>query len=299
MSNFVNRKEDFLWFNKRVRATNQYNKLFYICGRSGIGKSSFTDKLMKENLSQYSCISIRFSSVRNIANSDGFFLQTIVSEMSKYADKTNRFDSFKYFMINFKTIAESIRQYFLNVNGTLDNIMSYGLNDKVLKAFTDYLIYIFNNNKIVLNIESIEMIDEYSIKVLKRLLNETFNNIFLLEFTYDDSNDHFKYKLWDNLAGENPGDNYRYDLKSLDFEECIKIHNNKNTKKLTNYDMIEKVYHSSKGNLYKIIHFDAEEHFNNEIYEINNYNTTLIKLNGLDTVSIYCLVVIAMHGHSI
>jgi len=205
---FINRIDDVKKFKiilKNVNYLNK-NKIIFLSANSGIGKSSFTAKLLQE---QSERIPIKVKML-NADYKNGDFISNIaksIHELSNTDSKYKNLSLEKYIKITYANNKIYRNQLFNSMTKALkllkplkiiiDRETSSGdfNSKKIIDNYEDtvniileYLYYIFQENKIILNIENIQCIDVQSNDLLKELTLINNNNIFIFEFTNDSKN---------------------------------------------------------------------------------------------------------------
>ena len=250
------------------------NKIIYLTGISGVGKTGFVKKLSQSSVLTHAILSIKVSksSVETIENLQYF--NALYKTVTNYA-KNKIFDSV---LSPTQQNARSIRSLwrvlvsiFKSKSGLSDmEPLSEPTEDASVVRKKDYLLYVLKKNNLIIDIENIQNIDTQSLELIKDIIYESQNRTFIFEYTLTNSNyNHFEnqYKEFREICS----DISCYKIEKMDFLIA---------KDLAPADInidIEEVrvlYEKSNGNLMEIIL--ANEHSNeNE----SNIDTKIKKLS--------------------
>ena len=290
MDYFVDR-EDMSEDIENIICSSRNNTVYLLYSMSGIGKSAFCHKVIKQMYVKYQIPYIKVSIPvgDNISIDEGYYFRELVKEFS------NKYQIYGY---------KSFSSYLRNSNSPLVNrILGHQIADnfdglssfvKPLVTLASYIdgsdcfdessyfnpsddryIYIVLNEYIkyvlkhcfqfIINIENIQQIDILSLQKLQELLKKESNIFLLLEYTIFSDNDvnnvYSFMSNFDNLC------TFKYIrmLKKLNFENTCMVldllyHGNN---VVHNTDNLKKIYLQIEGNLRKLS--DIENVF--EIYE--------------------------------
>lgn len=250
------------------------NKIIYLTGISGVGKTGFIKKLSQNSLLTHAILSVKISksSVETIENLQYF--NALYKTVTNYA-KNKMFDSV---LSPAQKNARSIRNLwrilvsmFKSKSGLSDmEPLSEPAEDAGVVRKKDYLIYVLKKNDIIIDIENIQNIDTQSLELIKDIIYESKNRTFIFEYTLTNSNhDHFEnqYKEFREICS----DISCYKIEKMDFliaQDLAPAGLN------INFDEVRVQYEKSNGNLMEIIL--ANEHSNeNE----SNIDTKIKKLS--------------------
>ena len=208
---FINRSIELN--NLRNETEKSYgfdNKIIFLKGISGIGKSSLTKKFLEKTKHPSIKISIDKSAVSNFE--DGYFIKRIALEVDKYSIKSNKIDSLETYRKRLKNIIQDDKiwenilnetRYLVSASNKPNQIKSKvksnffhnslvkSNSSNIIYLLTEYLLEIFDRNNFILNIENIQVIDTLSLEILINLIEISKGSIFLLEFTYESENRYF------------------------------------------------------------------------------------------------------------
>ena len=250
------------------------NKIIYLTGISGVGKTGFVKKLSQSPLLTHKILSIKISksSVETIENLQYF--NALYKTVTNYA-KNKMFDSV---LSPAQQNAKSIRNLwrilvsiFKSKSGLSDmEPLSEPAEDAGVIRKKDYLLYVLKKNDIIIDIENIQNIDTQSLELIKDIIYESQNRTFIFEYTLtNSSHNHFEnqYKEFREICS----DISCYKIEKMDFliaKDLAPADVN------FNFNDVRVQYEKSNGNLMEIIL--ANEHSNeNE----SNIDTKIKKLS--------------------
>ncbi len=276
---------------KIINSANENNKIIFLTGISGIGKSGIVEKLSQSSLIRDVIISVKISksSVDTIENQQYF--NAIYKTVTKYA-KAKIFDKIlsptqqgaKSFKNLYRIIIDVIKTK-LGIN-EITFFAEPEENESIIRK-KEYLLYIFKKANIILDIENIQNIDTQSLEILKEIIIDSKGKTFIFEYTLTKNNyDHFEnlYKEFKEVSSQI----CCYKVEKMDFLIA---------KKLAPKDIpvdeekLYALYEKSEGNLMEIILANA-----NIDYEKSNID---LKLKGLSKDEKYVLYVVYLHNFPI
>ncbi len=269
---------------KIIKLPDEGNKIIFLTGISGIGKSGLVEKLSQNPLVRDMIISVKISksSVDTIENLQYF--NALYKAVTKYA-KEKIFD-------DILSPAQQGAKSFKNLcRITLDVIKTkLGINeitffaepeedDSIIRK-KDYLTYILKQANVILDIENIQNIDTQSLEILKEIIIEATDRTFIFEYTLTENNhEHFK-----NLYKEFEEVNHQiwcYKVEKMDFSIAKELA----PKNISiDEEKLRALYEKSKGNLMEIILANA-----NIEYGESNIDLNLKRLSNNEKYILYII----------
>ena len=250
------------------------NKIIYLTGISGVGKTGFVKKLSQSSLLTHAILSVKISksSVETIENLQYF--NALYKTVTYYA-KNKMFDSvLSPAQQNMRSI-KSLRRVFFSIFKSKSGLsdmepLSEPAEDASVVRKKDYLIYVLKKNDIIIDIENIQNIDTQSLELIKDIIYESQNRTFIFEYTLTNSNySHFEnqYKEFREICS----DISCYKIEKMDFLIAKNL-----APADINIDIeeVRMLYEKSNGNLMEIIL--ANEHSNESE---SNIDTNIKKLS--------------------
>lgn len=250
------------------------NKIIYLTGISGVGKTGFVKKLSQSSLLTHAILSVKISksSVETIENLQYF--NALYKTVTYYA-KNKMFDSvLSPAQQNMRSI-KSLRRVFFSIFKSKSGLsdmepLSEPAEDASVVRKKDYLIYVLKKNDIIIDIENIQNVDTQSLELIKDIIYESQNRTFIFEYTLTNSNySHFEnqYKEFREICS----DISCYKIEKMDFLIAKNL-----APADINIDIeeVRMLYEKSNGNLMEIIL--ANEHSNESE---SNINTNIKKLS--------------------
>ena len=250
------------------------NKIIYLTGISGVGKTGFVKKLSQSSLLTHAILSVKISksSVETIENLQYF--NALYKTVTYYA-KNKMFDSvLSPAQQNMRSI-KSLRRVFFSIFKSKSGLsdmepLSEPAEDASVVRKKDYLIYVLKKNDIIIDIENIQNVDTQSLELIKDIIYESQNRTFIFEYTLTNSNySHFEnqYKEFREICS----DISCYKIEKMDFLIAKNL-----APADINIDIeeVRMLYEKSNGNLMEIIL--ANEHSNESE---SNIDTNIKKLS--------------------
>lgn len=249
---FINRKKDLNEFKTLLNITeDSKNSIIILHANSGFGKSSFTNKLL-EDTKDYIAIKI---SLPSSSYSSEEFIKQIAIQMDFLSDENNKLLSMEAFIKNEMSKGSEnhynskLLDTLLNTPGLkifkslkliIDKNLANGIysTNSILSNPNDSMIYIseyieknLSLNKIFLVIENIQCIDKVSLNLLSKIIQNTYENKIILEYTDDSKNKNFEIYDIENTFNKKNSDVKKKELKELSLKELIEHFIDKNKKK--------------------------------------------------------------------
>lgn len=249
------------------------NKIIYLTGISGVGKTGFIKKLSKSSLLNHTILSVKISksSVETIENLQYF--NALYKTVTNYA-KQKIFDSVpspaQQNVRNIKSLWRVLRSIIKSKLGLADmEPLSEPAEDASVVRKKDYLVYILKRKDIIVDIENIQNVDTQSLELIKDIIFELQHRTFIFEYTLTNKDyNHFEnqYKEFREICS----DISCYKIEKMDF---LIAQNLAPEDMHFNIEELRTLYEKSNGNLMEIIL--ANEHTNESE---SNIDTNLKKL---------------------
>lgn len=263
------------------------NKIIYLTGISGVGKTGFVKKLAQNSLLTNTILPVKISksSVETIENLQYF--NALYKTITNHAKK-KVFDSIpspnQRNSRNIRSLWRILVSIIKSKLGLADvESLSEPPEDTSVVRKKDYLIYILKKSKIIIDIENIQNIDTQSLELLKDIIYEAKNKTFIFEYTLTNNDcTHFEnqYKEFREICS----DISCYKIEKMDFliaknlaPENIHL----------DISVLHSLYEKSNGNLMEIIL--ANEHTNQDESNINT------KINKLSKNEKYILFIVFLN----
>ena len=270
-----------------INAVTENNKIIFLTGISGVGKSGLIEKLILCPLLKNIIISVKISksSVDTIENLQYF--NAIYKAVTKYA-KTKMFDKIlspaQQGVKNGKNLYRIVMDIIKSKLG-LNEITFFAEPEECESIIRkkEYLSYILKKTNVILDIENIQNIDTQSFEILKEIILESTNTTFIFEYTLSkNSFEHYEnmYKEFKEVNS----DIWCYKVEKMDFLIAKRL-------APQNIPIDEEglyaLYEKSEGNLMEIILANAD---------INTYTSNITtKLNCLSKNEKYILYIVYLN----
>ena len=188
----------------------------------------------------------------------------------------------------------------------IDKNLANGIysTNSILSNPNDSMIYIseyieknLSLNKIFLVIENIQCIDKVSLNLLSKIIQNTYENKIILEYTDDSKNKNFEIYDIENTFNKKNSDVKKKELKELSLKELIEHFIDKNREK--EYDaFVKKLYVGYDGNLRRFE--DLIAYYNDTDKNIDyNKNPTISRVQQLSKTLQFIICLIVAHRSNI
>lgn len=259
---FINRKIEKKFFQEDITLARSKSRIVIISSPSGLGKSSLIDEVVKNKLNYDLDHRVKIKQSESEECDLGFFIKRIVKmlDINALHDQAGylRFHEFSLKKnlleiigeITIKKIFSSvgIDNYLDHVKSTEDNIQEWLGNEfNLLLLGKEYIKYVLRGRKLILAIENIQNIDNYSVQVLKEIIQSTNNAYLIFEYTTGIRYNFSIPELHDFFQAA--ADISEYTLSKLDKAEIIK---NLGVKDDIIIGILNESYDTSDGNLFKL-----------------------------------------------
>ena len=290
MGNLIDRDNEIQILSDLVNSQGSTNKIIVLSGISGVGKSGLMEKLKLSRLISNDVITVKMSksSVETIENLQYF--NNIYKELEDFSIKNPSLvpTPTEHGIRSFGNILRYVFNLLRSVFGLGDAepLAEIGEESSIIRK-KDYIVYLLNHSNIILNIDNIQNIDTQSFELLKFIVKNTKNKTYIFEYTLgekDRTHFHNFYKelIETGVSVEN------FIVEKMDFS-IAKSLAPKNIS--VNFEVIEKLYDNSQGNLMEII-------LANEQSKLNNSNI-IVSIKTLSIYEKYVIYLIYLHDSSI
>ena len=188
----------------------------------------------------------------------------------------------------------------------IDKNLANGIysTNSILSNPNDSMIYIseyieknLSLNKIFLVIENIQCIDKVSLNLLSKIIQNTYENKIILEYTDDSKNKNFEIYDIENTFNKKNSDVKKKELKELSLKELIEHFIDKKREK--EYDaFVKKLYVGYDGNLRRFE--DLIAYYNDTDKNIDyNKNPTISRVQQLSKTLQFIICLIVAHRSNI
>ncbi len=315
---FVNRSKELKVLNGfKQKLGTENSSVIIVNGVSGVGKSILTKRFITSFEKKVPTIKVEITQAEKSAYSTGFYINKIASALNEASKNNNYLYTFKQYIrlkkpseIILNKIRDSIKADLAsNIPGgnTITSIFNIALgqseyDEKLLFTsthseshflLTDYIISSIKMIPLVLNIENIQSIDNFSLQQLMRIIKESNSSIFLIEFTEDDNTGSTLSDIMNSLESN------KIDCKILNVEPLnivdVKQIIDKNPR--VSWELIERSYVEWKGNLRPLVDFLTRLKYGININDDGDAlnNGTISHLLSLPQNEIFLLHVIFWH----
>lgn len=233
------------------------NQILILTGYSGVGKSGLMAKIRNQSTFNIPIISIKLSksSVETIENFQYFnaIYKGVVDFAQKKALDRALSPTQKGLIDigNLIKVGWSLAKAAIGIADTMP--IAEPSEDSSALRKKDYLIYFFNKNNIILDIENVQNIDTQSLEYLCEIIKSTSQCTFVFEYTLTD-NAPYHYKNFYKELMETNAEICGYTIEKMDFSyaKCL-------APRTQNIDeaMLRDLYDKSNGNLMEIILADV------------------------------------------
>lgn len=225
------------------------NKIIIIAGRTGIGKSSFIDKVLSDELRDLISIRVNickasddtidnlyyinalYRAIVNLANQKPFY--KIHSPLQQGISIKNLL-SLGVDVLRDKTVGEG-------------NTLHEPTDERGILRKKDYIISVLQKNRFIVTIDNIQNIDVQSLEIVNDILNHITNTAFIFEYTTDDEIISDALLSFYNALKRYNATVYLFKMKYLDYCEAKKL-----APPSMDEIQIQELYQRSNGNLVKI-----------------------------------------------
>lgn len=304
---FINRIKERSFFQNDLQKSQKQSRIIIISAATGIGKSSLVDQVIKEtNYDLDHRVRIKQSESEDCDY--GFFLKKIIKLIDINALNSQGFYvRFHEFVIGKKgseLIGEAVVKKFLSPIGGDDYLIQRKSDEEKTQQWLgneldllilgkQYIEYVFKTRKIILAIENVQNMDNYSARIILDILQSTTNAYFYFEYTTECKYNHSISDLCNYFQVKliNVSD---YVLKKLDKREIVQTLKNREEVII---GILNSTYEKSDGNLFKLSLLLNDSGSLN-LHKDLTYNETIRNLifNLNDSLKILLLVIESHKG---
>ncbi len=288
--NLVDRDKEIKDLAEIIQYSNTQNEIIIVTGISGIGKSGLVNKFKIIHNIDINMINVKMSknSVSTIENLQYF--NAIYKAFEEFSIRNNTLvpTPTQHGISSIGNLIRWIFSVLKSKNGFGDAIsLSEPSEEKNIVRKRDYILHILSNSDVILDIENIQNIDTYSFELLKSIISNVTNKIFILEYTLGEQEEHHFMNFYKELL-ETGAHVTELRVEKMDFIYARQLApKNKNI----NLTLLEAIYDSSNGNLMEIIL--ANEKTTKKESNIN------ISLNNISKDEKYIAYIITLNGGNI
>jgi len=207
---FINRTNDLKFLTNYKKEVGHGNHAVFITAKSGIGKSKLTGKFVADCLTEeIPSVKVEINQRKNDNYDSGYYIRRIGKSINAIS-KISKIESISSFCRKFHSktlntrLAEAIKSDFIEllpvgkktaeeISSRLfgsdnydDDILFESAHAEILSLLQDYLKEQFKKTSVILNIENIQSIDDYSLTALQSIIRESAGSVFIFEYTDDD-----------------------------------------------------------------------------------------------------------------
>lgn len=270
--NFIDRDRERKELTELMKSPN--NKIIFLTGRSGVGKSGLMQHLFNTSLKKERHIRIRISKSAINTIENGYYFNLLYKQILENEKFLNRlFDNkrnkkrilkgfFEFFLYAIKYIVKILLSIFRGNHGISDaeRIVDLPLDSSIIKK-RDYIVTFLRFAPCIINIENIQNIDNLSVELLCDIIKRVEKTCFVFEYTIEDNSEKNFDCLWEDFQGLG-STTLVYEINALDTQYATQLL----PKREFSEQEIEKAikaYKNSCGNLFQVILFDIHQNENN------------------------------------
>ncbi|MCD8044220.1 MAG: hypothetical protein LUH10_14305, partial [Tannerellaceae bacterium] len=260
---FINREIEKIFFEHDIATFRPtHSRIVIISASTGWGKSCLIDEVIK-NRSDYDLDHrVKIKQKESEDCDSGFFIKKLVKQLDINSLRSKpeylRFNEFVHQENLSEIIGGVVIKKFLTPIGGNDYLNQRKSDDENIQEWLgnelnllllgkEYIKYILKKRRIIVAIENIQNIDEYSIKAFRDILRETNNAYFIFEYTTGERSNISISELRGHF--QNITDISDYTLAKLDKHEIIKTLDKEDEVII---GILNDTYEASDGNLFKL-----------------------------------------------
>lgn len=208
---FINRVDDLEYLNKYKQEVGLANHAIFITGKSGLGKSKLTGRFIDDcRIEELISVKVEINQRKNDNYDSGYYIRRIGKSINAISKSTD-IDSISSFCKKFRSktlngrLAEAIKSDFIDflpvgkktaeeisarlfsTGNYADDVFFESAHAEILNLLQDYIKEQFKKVNIILNIENIQSIDDYSLNAVQAIIHDAMGSIFIFEYTEDDN----------------------------------------------------------------------------------------------------------------
>lgn len=248
---FVNRtKETQRIVSEIGNSYNTSNRVIFVAGRIGIGKSRLIKKVIEKDVTGFRTIQPDIS--KNVAQtiSAGAYIDYLEHSIDKLGKEHtyNDIPSKIKYSVRLTTLVKII------ISGVLSKIFGQGYYYNKLAKYEsiiekrDYIISVLKKHPYILHIPNVQFIDIESLEILIDISKKVTNTVFIMEYTIDESFDESQlYSLMEHFKTMNGRLSYII-IDKLPFDEVRRITNHSIPS-----NILREIYNRFNGNIYQLL----------------------------------------------
>lgn len=282
---FVNRTKEAQKISTDIGiSSNSSNRVIFIAGKIGIGKSSLIEKIIKNDVTGFRTIHLDIC--KNIAQTirAGSYIDFLMSSIDKLAKN----HTYKDIPSKAKYSVRLTTLFKIMVSGVLSRVFGQGYyynklaNMEHIVGKRDYIISVLRKHSYIIHIPNTQFIDIESIEILIDISKKVTNTVFIMEYTIDDYFDESQLlSLIDSCKKMNGILSYNI-IDKLPFDEVRRIIDPR-----ISSDLLRNVYDRYDGNIYQLL-------FCKEDSPINE-NPINVSINELSPKERFLMHILYMH----
>lgn len=250
METFYNRKRETKKILKTLDNQSTENKILLLAGKTGVGKSGLTKKILESSRNKNSiCVRISKSSPETIDNMH--YINAVYRTFNKLAQE-NFFDDiptpWQHGVKSFKNIIRWGVNIFLSKTIGEENRFYEPIEEGSVLHKRDYIVSLLKGRNFIISIENIQNIDTQSLEVFRDILEKVEQTVFIGEYTIDPEHtlDQF-LSFYNELCCYN-AEVSPFMIEQLPFDEAKKL-----APTGIDSEILMHIYQHSEGNLLKMI----------------------------------------------
>jgi tetratricopeptide (TPR) repeat protein len=315
---FVNRHKEFEFLKTQSNFSNKKSNTVLICGESGIGKSELTKNFLSQNKNLMPSIKVSIQQAEKNAYSAGYYITKLAKALHICSENDERVRSLSKFLkqrksseIVFKRVTENLVADLVSTiplsnsikiisdialsKGEFDLSKFFESTDSdILITLYDYVRAECKRTPLTINMENIQSMDSYSLELLIKIIKDSTNCLYILEFT---DNDNSGYTFSEIIT---EFENNEIKIETLpvlpltinDVKKVIEDHPN------VTWDLIQNSYVNWNGNMRLLVDLLAKLKYGLPLelkVNLDLNSATYDHLNLLSGSELFILTVIQIH----
>ena len=323
---FINRKKDIDYLIDCIQNMVDDNRIILLKGKSGIGKSAFTRKVLFDQYYR-DCVKVRLED-GGARLPEGRCIEKLAQEIDRAAEFNNKLVSLSDFFNNSKgsrlkkRTFDIIKKAALKAVPGFGNLITTGTNlitksgefdselffnssiTEVILVLKSYIDYNLQNNKLVINIENIQIIDSTSLELIRQTIENNKSILYIFEYTTNSASKINEDTLRERLTIKNSSIEER-ELKKLSFEDYLQIINQKGLDKKSIDTILKYTYIKFDGDLRNLTDTEVILSFDQNITSIlkaiseDNFNPRKSNIQSLNENERFVLSAIVAHNSEV
>lgn len=241
---FVNRKNEFIYFNDWINTPTKTNKGIFVYAKSGIGKSRFITEFLNSEASNYIKVKVDIPCAAPSTVGSYYFLMRLYRKIINETERDGKLP-----LMNRVTKSTNLSLgYIAEVNFSFDFSDKYGYSKQIAKIMTYLNNKLSGSEQYIIDIENFQLVDAESLECFQQLFSTGKNHRFIFEFTMEPNN--FTpcfYTVFSKVSTSL--DCMLYELKKLKLNEV----NILCERKKLPLEIASKLYEKNDGNLFPLV----------------------------------------------